>query len=199
MNAYWTIMLPLVRPLLVKVGIFFAAVALCLAVLWWLEQWQLPQWKSAQKDMQGVQSSLTQANMDFADIEKLGDEFARYSQSGLVGGAPRAGWIEDLQRIAGSMGLESVLSYNLASPVPVMVATTSQARVTRHELSVSIASVHELESLQLVQQFVDLYPDTAQLASCEFAAPTESGLMLSCKINLLHIEPSVVGSEGTKK
>lgn len=199
MTSYWSIMFPLVRPLLVKVGWFFAAALLSFGAVWGMEQWQAPQWKSAQRTMQTAQSSLTQANIDLADIEKLGDEFARHSQSGLVGGAPRAGWIEDLQRLAGTMGLEPVMTYNLASPVAVNVTTTAQAKVTRHELSVSVTSVHELEGLRLIQQFVDLYPDTAQLTGCEFSAPTDAGLVLSCKIHLLHIEPAPIALGGGKK
>lgn len=199
MTSYWAIMLPLVRPLLVKVGWFFAAAVLGFGAVWGMEQLQAPHWKSAQQAMQSAQTTLNQANADLADIEKLGDEFAKHSQSGLVGGAPRAGWIEDLQRLAGSMGLEPVLTYTLASPVAVNVASAAQARVTRHELSVSLTSVHELEGLKLIQQFVNLYPDTAQLAACEFTSPTDAGLAIGCKINLLHIESGANGMGGGRK
>ena len=196
--TYWSVMLPLIRPVLVKVAGFFALLVLGLCAVWGLEQWQAPTWKTAQQRMQSAQSVLTQANTDLADIERLRGEFNRHSQSGLVGGAPRAGWIEDLQRLAGRLGLEAVLTYTLASPVNVNVGGASAGKVTRHELNVSVASVHELEALSLVQQFVDLYPDTAQLTACEFSSPSETGLVLACKVNLLHIDAGPTSPAGVK-
>lgn len=197
-TTYWAVMLPLVRPVLVKAAWFFALLLACLGAVWGIEQWQSPTWKTAQQRMQSAQSALTLANTDLADIERLRDEFARHSQSGLVGGAPRAGWIEDLQRLAGGRGLEPVMTYILASPVSVSIGGAAPGKVTRHELSISLTSVHELEGLTLIQQFVDLYPDTAQLTACDFSAPSEDGLAVACKINLLHIDAGVLGSAGAK-
>lgn len=200
MNAsYWSIMLPLVRPLLVKVGVAFAVVILCIAAAWGLEQWQSPDWKSAQARMQSAQSSVNQANTDLADIERLRGEFARHSQSGLVGGAPRAGWIEDLQRIAAGIGLTPYLTYTLASPVNVKLGAEGVGRVTRHELSVSLVSVHEIEGMRLVQQFLQLYPNTARLKTCEFTSPADAGLTLNCKVNLLHIDTGPAPAAGAAR
>ncbi len=199
MSNYWAVMLPLIRPLLMRVALFFAVAIVGLGAVWGVEQWQTPRWKSAQQSMQAANSSVSQANVDLADVERLSDDFARYRQSGAVGGAPRAGWIEDLQRLAGSMGLEPVMTYNLASPVVVTTASTGSAKVTRHALTVSINSVHELEGLKLVQAFVGMYPYAAQLSSCEFNAPTDVGMAITCKVNLLHIDSGESGAAGVQK
>lgn len=194
MNDYVSVMLPLVRPLLVKLGVFFGLLACALLALWGLERWQEPTWKQQQSGVQVAQSQLSQANTDLADIERLAAGFQRSQQSGLVGGSPRAGWIEDLQRLAAEARLDPLMTYTLAAPVAVASAGGGAAKVARHELAVQFKGVHDIEALQLVGRFLALYPHTARLHGCDMGGATDQGMNVGCRIHLLHIDTAAASA-----
>ncbi len=196
MNDPVAVLLPLVRPLLVKLGVFFGLLACVLMALWGVERWQEPTWKQKQSGVQVAQSQLSQANTDLADIDRLAADFLRSQQSGLVGGSPRAGWIEDLQRLATEARLDPLMTYTLAAPVAVTSASGggSAAKVARHELAVQFKGVHDIEALQLVGRFLALYPHTARLNGCEMGGATDQGMSVGCRIHLLHIDTAAGAS-----
>ncbi len=83
---------------------------------------------------------------------------ARYKQlvaAGLVGGEPRAIWVEDLLRTAREQGLQERISFTLAAPEAVTLAgaDTAPAQVKRHVLEYSLSRVHDIEALQFIQRF----------------------------------------------
>jgi hypothetical protein len=185
------LLLPFLRPLLIKLAILLGALVLAWGVLYVVQQTLLPDWQQAQSRLQAAQSQLGEAQADQTELETHRRTYEMLKASGLLGGEPRAIWVEDLLRISSDLGLQAHISFTLGSPqaVDLPQAQAIGAKVTRHTLEYSFSRVHELEVLQLTQQYLQAHQDLARLMGCQLDQPTAQGLSARCRVNFLHIEP----------
>ena len=140
-----------------------------------------------------VSGQLGEAQADQTDLDTHRRTYEVLKTSGLLGGEPRAIWVEDLLRISAGLGLQAHVSFTLGSPqaVDLPQAQAIGAKVTRHTLEYSFTRVHELEVLQLTQQYLQAHQDVARLMGCQLEQPAADGLSARCRVNFLHIEPPV--------
>jgi hypothetical protein len=196
MNALLPLLLPLLRPLLIKLGALLCALAMVWGALYAVQQSLQPEWQQAQGQQQTAQALLGEAHADQTDLDTHRRTFEMLKASGLLGGEPRAVWVEDLLRTAVSMDLQTQVSFTLGSPQAVELpqAQAIGARVTRHTLDYTLIQVHELEVLQLTDQFMQAHQGVARLMGCALEQPTPLGLDARCRVNFLHIEPPAAPS-----
>jgi hypothetical protein len=196
MNALLTLLLPLLRPLLIVWGIVLGALALAWSGLYAVQQSLLPEWQQAQAQLKTAQTQLIQVQVDQTDLDTHRRTYELLKDSGLLGGEPRAVWVEDLLRISSTLGLQAQVSFTLGSPQTVELpqAKAMGARVTRHTLDYTLSRVHELEVLQLTDQFMQAHQGVARLMGCALEQPTPEGLSARCRVNFLHIEPPAAPS-----
>lgn len=196
MNVLWPLLLPLLRPLLIKLGALLGVLALVWGGLYALQQSQLPDWQQAQGQQQAAQALLAEAQADQIDLDTHRRTYEQLKASGLLGGEPRAVWVEDLLRTSASLGLQAQVSFTLGSPQAVELpqAQAIGARVTRHTLDYTMTGVHELEVLQLTDQYMQAHQGVARLMGCALEQPTPEGLGARCRVNFLHIEPPATPS-----
>lgn len=193
MKAWMPMLLPLLRPLLIKLGALLGVLVLAWGALYAVQQTLLPDWQQAQSQLQAAQGQLGEAQADQTDLDTHRRTYEVLKTSGLLGGEPRAIWVEDLLRISAGLGLQAHVSFTLGSPqaVDLPQAQAIGAKVTRHTLEYSFARVHELEVLQLTQQYLQAHQGVARLMGCQLEQPTADGLSARCRVNFLHIEPPV--------
>ncbi len=191
MNDLGSAVLPLVRPWLLRLGLAVALLGVVWGGLYATHDWLKPDWQQAQAQRQAAQARLDEARTDQKDIDTHRRTYDSLRASGLLGGEPRALWVESLLRTASDMGLQGQVSFNLATPVAVDLpqAQAVGGRVTRHVLEFSLKGVHEVEALQLVDRYVAAHEGVARLMGCTFDGPTPQGLALQCRVNFLHIDP----------
>lgn len=196
MNALSPLLLPLLRPLLIKLGALLGVLALAWGGLYAVQQSLLPDWQQAQGQQQTAQALLAEAQADQTDLDTHRRTYELLKASGLLGGEPRAVWVEDLLRTATQLGLQAQVSFTLGSPQAVELpqAQAIGARVTRHTLDYTMTGVHELEVLQLTEQFMQTHQGVARLMGCALEQPTPNGLGARCRVNFLHIEPPAAPS-----
>jgi hypothetical protein len=196
MNALLILLLPLLRPLLIKLSVLLCALALAWGGLHAVQQSLLSNWQQARGQQQATQALLSQAQSDKTDLDAHRHTFAMLKTSGLLGGEPRAVWVEDLMRTATHLGLQAQVSFTLGSPQAVELpqAKAMGARVTRHTLEYTLTRVHELEVLQLTDQFMQVHQGVARFMGCVLEQPTPEGLRARCRVNFLHIEPPAAPS-----
>lgn len=196
MNVLWPLLLPLLRPLLFKLGALLGVLVLVWGGLYALQQSLLPDWQQAQGQQQAAQALLAEAQADQIDLDTHRRTYEQLKASGLLGGEPRAVWVEDLLRTSASLGLQAQVSFTLGSPQAVELpqAQAIGARVTRHTLDYTMTGVHELEVLQLTDQYMQAHQGVARLMGCALEQPTPEGLGARCRVNFLHIEPPATPS-----
>ncbi|MDP2092617.1 MAG: hypothetical protein Q8K50_01810 [Hydrogenophaga sp.] len=196
MNVLWPLLLPLLRPLLIKLGALLGVLVLVWGGLYALQQSLLPDWQQAQGQQQVAQALLAEAQADQIDLDTHRRTYEQLKASGLLGGEPRAVWVEDLLRTSASLGLQAQVSFTLGSPQAVELpqAQAIGARVTRHTLDYTMTGVHELEVLQLTDQYMQAHQGVARLMGCALEQPTPEGLGARCRVNFLHIEPPATPS-----
>ena len=196
MNALLILLLPLLRSLLIKLSVLLCVLALVWGALYAAQQSLLPDWQQAQSQQQAAQVLLSEAQADQTDLDTHRRTYELLKTSGLLGGEPRAVWVEDLLRTATNLGLQSQVSFTLGSPQAVELpqAQAMGARVTRHTLDYTMTGVHELEVLQLTDQFMKAHQGVARLMGCALEQPTPEGLGARCRVNFLHIEPPATPS-----
>lgn len=184
-------LLPMLRPLLIRLGVLLSVLAVGWGVLYGVLQWRLPLWQQAQAELQAAQALLAEAQADQTDLDTHRRTYEMLKASGLLGGEPRAVWVEDLLRTSVNLGLQAQVSFTLGSPqtVDLPQAQAIGARVTRHALEYTMGRVHELEVLQLTDQFMQTHQGVARLMGCTLEQPTPEGLGARCRVNFLHIEP----------
>lgn len=196
MKALLLLLLPLLRPMLIKLGVLLCALALAWGGLYAVQESRLPDWQQAQADYKTTQVRLSEAQTDQTDLDTHRRTYEQLQASGLLGGEPRAVWVEDLLRTATQLGLQAQVSFTLSSPQAVELpqAKAMGARVTRHTLDYTLTRVHELEVLQLTEQFVQTHQGVARFMGCTLEQPTPEGLGARCRVNFLHIEPPAAPS-----
>jgi hypothetical protein len=196
MNALFTLLLPLLRPLLIKLGALLGVLVLAWGSLYAVQQTQLPDWQQAKAQQKTAQARLSEAQADQTDLDTHRRTYDMLKASGLLGGEPRAVWVEDLLRTATRLNLQSHIRFTLGSPqaVDLAQAKTMGARVTRHTLDFTLTRVHEVEVLQLTDQFMQTHQGVARLMGCSLEQPTPEGLGARCRVNFLHIEPPAAAS-----
>lgn len=196
MNALLPLLLPLLRSLLIKLGVLLCALALAWGGLYAMQQSLLPDWQQAQAQQKTAQARLKEAQADQTDLDTHRRTYEMLKASGLLGGEPRAVWVEDLLRISTRLGLQAHIRFTLGSPqaVDLPQAKTTGARVTRHTLDYTLTRVHELEVLQLTEQFMQTHQGVARLMGCSLEQPKPEGLSARCRVNFLHIEPPATPS-----
>ena len=187
----WRTLLPLVKPQLLKVSLALGGVTLAWGALYGAMLWLEPPWQQAQAQQQSAQAQLDQARADQQDLDTHRRTFEALKAGGLLGGEPRAAWVENLLRTANAMGLQANVSFTLATPVTVELpqAQASGARVSRHVLEYTLSQVHDIEALQLTAFFMRDHANVAHLAGCALDNPTPQGLSARCRVNFLHIDP----------
>jgi hypothetical protein len=188
----WHILLPLIKSLLLKVSLAVGGVAVAWGGLYGFMVWLEPPWQQAQAQQQAAQAQLDQARADQQDLDTHRRTYEALKAGGLLGGEPRAIWVEDLLRTANAMGLQADVSFTLATPVAVDLpqAQAIGARVSRHVLEYTLTHVHDIEALQLTALFMRDHADVARLTGCALETPTPQGLSARCRVNFLHIDPA---------
>ncbi|MGL4435129.1 MAG: hypothetical protein ACRCVM_04695, partial [Giesbergeria sp.] len=75
-------------------------VALLVAVLalWGVRHFLYPGWQQAEAAQQAAQGQLEEARAEQADVQNHLGQYQQMVAAGLVGGEPRAVWVEDLLR-----------------------------------------------------------------------------------------------------
>lgn len=191
MKTLWPVIFPLVRSAVLTLAQVVLALILASAALWGVRHFLYPDWQKAEGAMQAAQAQLEEARAEQADVQTYLSDYRKLAAAGLVGGEPRAIWVEDLLRTAKELGLQDKTSFTLAPPEPVELpqAEAAQARVQRHVLDVQVGSVHEIEALRLVQQLKARHAQITQMAACQFTQPTSAGLTAHCRVDFLHIDP----------
>lgn len=191
LNVSMAVLLPLLRPALVRLGLLACVLCVLWGALYVAQRWFKPSWETAQFDLQTAQSLLNEAKSDQNDLDTHRRTYESLKASGLLGGDPRAVWVEDLQRVAADMGLSERVSFTLSSPqaIELPLADAVGARVSRHVLEYTLDRVHDEEALRFVDRFVGSHEGVARLMGCTFEHPTLEGLLVRCHVNFLHIEP----------
>lgn len=191
MKQSFALVFPLVRGLALRWGGALLLLALAWGGLWGARYILQPGWQKAEAEMQAAQALLDEARTDQGDIETHRGSFDALKAAGLVGGEPRAVWVEDLLRTAQALGLQSQTSFTLAAPQAVELpeAEAAGARVTRHVLEYSLARVHEVEALRFAQQYHQAHGRVSRPVACTWEQPTPEGLTARCRVNFLHIDP----------
>jgi hypothetical protein len=191
----------LLWPLLKREAVVWIVLAGAMVLAWtglefWLQR-LLPAWQAAQATLQTAQTELTQAETDQLDFETHRRTFEQLKASGLMDGDPRAGWAEEVQRLATARGVRSQLTFVLAPPEPIDLpqAQAIGARVTRHPLELHLAGVHEIEALQFMSEVMAQHKRVARLQGCAFDKRDAATLAMKCRVNFLHIDPTPAAAE----
>ncbi|HRH18861.1 MAG TPA: hypothetical protein PKV17_06960 [Aquabacterium sp.] len=194
MNKLWPVIFPLVRSAVLTLAKVVLSLMLVSAALWGVRYFLHPDWQKAEAAMQAAQTQLDEAHAEQADVQTHLSDYRKLIAAGLVGGEPRAIWVEDLLRTAKELDLQDNTSFTLAAPetVELSQAEAAQAHVQRHVLDVQVGSVHEIEALRLIQQLQARHAQITQVAACQFTQPKPEGLKAQCRINFLHIDPTPV-------
>lgn len=190
MKQLWPEVFPLVRPAVLTLAKVVTALVVVSAALLGVRHFLLPGWQQAESALQSAQTQLDEAHAEQAVVQAHLADYRQLVQAGLVGGEPRAAWVEDVLRTAKELGLQDRVGFTLAPPEPVAMpeAEAAQARVERHVLDVQVRAVHELEALRLIQHLQARHAQIAHMAACQFNQPTPAGLTAQCRINFLHID-----------
>ncbi|WP_313069970.1 hypothetical protein [Melaminivora sp.] len=188
----WNILLPLVRPALRLFAGVLLALLLAAAVLWGTHRFVQPDWlraAPAEQAAQAAQAQLEQARADRADVQSWLPRYRQLEAAGLIGGEPRAAWVEDLLRAAQSLGLQEHTSFTLAAPEVLALpeAADAHAQVERHVLDLQMVRVHELEVLRLLDALRAQHGAVQRVEGCVFEDPKPEGLSARCRIGFLHI------------
>lgn len=192
MKRLWPVVFPLVRPAVwTLVGVLMAALASMLA-LWGVRYFLDPGWQQAEATQQAAQAQLEEARAEQADVQNHLHQYQQMVAAGLVGGEPRAVWVDDLLRILQQLDLQGQASFTLAAPEAVELpqAEAAQARVQRHVLELQFARVHEIEVLRVLEQLRQRHALVSRVAGCVFEQATSEGLSARCRVNFLHIDPA---------
>lgn len=192
MNQFWSVVFPLVKPTVMLLAKAVAALLLVAASLWGVRYFLTPGWQQAESNLQTAQAQLDEARLEQSDVQTHWPRFQQLVAAGMVGGEPRAVWVEDLLNTGKELGLNDQLSFSLAVPeiVELSQSESAQASVQRHVLEVQLSQVHEIEALRLMQHIRNRHALVTRMAGCLFAQPEPNGLTAQCRINFLHIAPS---------
>jgi hypothetical protein len=192
MQAFRTHVFPLVRPLAIKWGALLLLLALAWGALWGAQRVLQADWQQAQSQAQAAQAQWDEAQAEQDDLTTHRSRFEQLKAAGLVGGDPRAAWVDDLLRTARDQGLQERLGFTLAPPETLAVAEAdaANAQVRRHVLEYSLNRVHDIEALQFMQRFHQDHALMARPMACGLELPTPEGLTARCRVNFLHIDPA---------
>lgn len=171
MNQFWPVVFPLVRPTVMLLAKVVIGLVLVSASLWGVKYFLSPGWLQAEASLQTAQAQLDEARLEQSDVQTHWPRYKQLVAAGLVGGEPRAIWVEDLLRTANELDLKDQVSFSLAVPEPVELpqAELAQASVQRHVLEIQMTQVHELEALRLIQQLQARHALVTRMAACLFA------------------------------
>lgn len=192
MQAFRTHVFPLVRPQALKWGTVLLLLALAWAGLLGAQYVLKPAWQKSQAQAQAAQAQWDEAQAEQNDLTTHRSRFEQLKAAGLVGGDPRAAWVDDLLRTARDRGLQEQLGFTLAPPEALAMdeAEAAGAQVKRHVLEYSLNRVHGIEALQFMQRFHQDHALIARPMACWLERPTPEGLTARCRVNFLHIDPA---------
>lgn len=196
MQAFRTHVFPLVRPLGFRWGAVLLVQLLAWGVLWGAQYVLQPGWQKSETQAQAAQAQWDEAQAEQDDLTAHRSRFEQLKAAGLVGGDPRAAWVDDLLRAARDQGLQERLGFTLAAPEALELdqAEAAGAQVRRHVLEYSLNRVHEIEALQFMQRFHQDHALIARPMACWLELPTPEGLTARCRVNFLHIDPAAAAA-----
>lgn len=192
----WFVLWPLLRKNVVALLITLGFILVGWSGLSFWFHHLTPLWQTAQSGLQAAQAELTQAQADQLDFETHRRSFEQLQASGLMDGAPRAGWAEEVQRIAEYHHLSSQLTFVLMPPeaLDFPQAQAINARVTRHVMEIQLTGVHDIEALKLITSVIEKHHGVARLVHCSFDRRSVN-LDMKCRVNFLHIEPTSTNAQ----
>lgn len=191
MQTFRTHIFPLVRPQALGWGTVFLLLALVWAALLGAQYVLKPGWQKSEAQAQAAQAQWDEAQAEQDDLTAHRSRFEQLKAAGLIGGDPRAAWVDDLLRAARDQGLQEQLGFTLAPPEAVAMdeADAAGAQVKRNVLDYSLNRVHAIEALQFMQRFHQTHALIARPVACWLEQPTPEGLTARCRVNFLHIDP----------
>lgn len=152
-------------------------------------------------DQEGNQLSaqkalMTQKELDLNNIQIHIDQFRSLKKQGLVGAADREGWAEQLVASRQALGLGGVrLSYTLAPPQALDAAAEDAAvdpsAPLRHDLVIELQGIHEVELLNLLQDYKSHVNGQFRVESCHLSNPEPAGLAATCALRFFTLPDMV--------
>lgn len=130
-------------------------------------------------------------------IAQFSEEFRSLLALGMVGPAQREDWIDQLMVTQKHLGLPANLIYRLSSSRPVSLADDTPESAAslvpaggpvRHDLDIEIVETHEIELLDLLDDYQSRVHGRFRIQSCSFSAPSPSkGMDVRCTLRFFNL------------
>ena len=140
-------------------------------------------------ELSAQKALMTQKELDLNNIQTHIDQFRSLKKQGLVGAADREGWAEQLVASRQALGLGGVrLSYTLAPPqalgdgVAAENAAADPSAPLRHDMVIELMGIHEVELLNLLQDYKSHVNGQFRVESCHLSNPEPAGLGATCTL-----------------
>ena len=146
-----------------------------------------------------LQKNQIQLETQQDDLKNMQSHINRYEilrNQGLVGEPDRALWVEQMQESRKRLKLPEAFAVELRAAQPIGVSVDSQNAPSAqgeaqqpqwHDLQFEIHDVHEIEVLQLVQEFRGHVKGRFRVQSCKLQEPKDTGLIAICTLRFVTI------------
>ncbi len=161
--------------------------------------------------VQGLhQEQQTQLATKKEDLHNVRDHIQRFEilrAQGLLGVPERTLWVEQLQTNYQDLGLPGRIAYQLQAPVPLGggavptdAAAANPTQALAHDLKFELREVHEVDLLNLIQNYRDQVKGRFRVNACTLQDPKETGLTAQCVLRFISVPiapapPAPPGSE----
>lgn len=141
-----------------------------------------------------LQPNLTAKQQDFLYIRAHIEQFRTFRAQGLVGRADREGWVEQLVASREQLKSADTFSYILKPPqamtdvvTPDSAAVVNPDATATHDLDFELKGVHEVELLDLLQDYQTRVHGRFRVQSCRFSEPAQTGLLAQCTLRFFNL------------
>ena len=137
--------------------------------------------------------NLTAKQQDLINIRAHIEQFHAFRTQGLVGSADREAWVEQLVKSREQLNLPDTLSYTLKPPRALTDAATPDLdpaaapaanpdAPATHDLDFHLKGIHEMELLDLLQDYRTKVRGRFRVQSCRLGEATQDGLFAQCTL-----------------